>query len=234
MNTTRIQRAADCSSVQLGWLSRLHSFSNEDSAFGSRGYALREMHEDRVLPGQQFPAQLLRNCERLTWVLDGKLDYSDSEGVSVQLGVGAVQLVSAGAGLRITEANASRDRGLHLLQMVFDANTRLAPPRHALITRAAAGTDTAFQLLASACGRNQSMLLRQDANVYGASIAPGERVVPPQAGRHYHLQVIRGDLDVNGEYLSAGDGMQLSARHPIVMTGLGCRAECIWIEWLTP
>jgi hypothetical protein len=59
----------------------------------------------------------------------------------------------------------------------------------------------------SGSGRDGSVRIHQDADLYGALLAPGEAVEhAPAPGRGARLQVARGEVLLNGERLHQGDG----------------------------
>ena len=64
-----------------------------------------------------------------------------------------------------------------------------------------------LQLVASQTGRNGSLSIHQDAEVWLGKLAAGDRLshrLPP--GRHAWLQVAEGHVTLNGLPLAAGDG----------------------------
>jgi redox-sensitive bicupin YhaK (pirin superfamily) len=68
-----------------------------------------------------------------------------------------------------------------------------------------------WRLIASADGRDNSVTIHQDVNLYAALLDPGEEIVHviPQ-NRHAWLQVARGQIVVNGQKLVHGDGLAVS------------------------
>ena len=63
------------------------------------------------------------------------------------------------------------------------------------------------------------MKLHQDALLYGAVLKTGDQVeyrIP--AGRHAWVQVVRGQLEVNGKQLEAGDGASVSNEGSLIFS----------------
>lgn len=77
-----------------------------------------------------------------------------------------------------------------------------------------------FALLASKDGRNESLQVRQDVNLWMALIDPGEtRVLPLRSGRHAWIHVVRGSITVNGSDLEEGDGASMSNEQVFTLIG---------------
>src|ERR1700686_4855330 len=66
-------------------------------------------------------------------------------------------------------------------------------------------------LVASQDGREGSVTIHQDVNLYSAFLETGNRAtLPLDSGRHIWVQVARGSVRVNNSELSAGDGAALA------------------------
>jgi hypothetical protein len=65
--------------------------------------------------------------------------------------------------------------------------------------------------VASHDGRNGSVTIHQDVDLYGTLLsASAIAELALGSGRHARVQVVRGDVRVNGTQLAAGDGAALS------------------------
>jgi redox-sensitive bicupin YhaK (pirin superfamily) len=65
--------------------------------------------------------------------------------------------------------------------------------------------------VASGSGRDGSLAIRQDVDLYASTVAPGRAVTHTVGpGRHLWVQVLTGSLDINGRALAAGDGLAAS------------------------
>ena len=77
----------------------------------------------------------------------------------------------------------------------------------------------ALRLIASRDSREESLKIHQDVNLYTSALAPGDHISYPLApDRHAWIQVVRGDVSLNGERLREGDGAALSDENRIEMT----------------
>src|SRR5262249_57073837 len=78
-----------------------------------------------------------------------------------------------------------------------------------------------LRLLASPDGRDGSVKIRQDNELYATVLGAGETVkhaLKPQ--RHAYVQVARGSVTLNGTALETGDGAALSAETSVELTGV--------------
>jgi redox-sensitive bicupin YhaK (pirin superfamily) len=202
-----------------GWLDARHTFSFADyydpEHVGFR--ALRVINEDRVAPKMGFGTHPHRDMEIITYVISGALQHRDSMGHTAVMRGGDVQRISAGTGIQHSEVNASADEPVHLLQIWLYPDHKNARPAYAEKSFAQAGTG--LHLVASKSGRDGSLTINQDTDLYLGKLAAGDFAKHQLAtGRHGWVQVISGDLDVNGETLHAGDAAQISDETALRLT----------------
>lgn len=195
-----------------GWLNAHHSFSFGDyydpKWMGFR--SLRVLNDDRVAPGMGFNTHPHRDMEIITYVLSGELQHKDSMGNGRIIRPGEFQYMSAGSGVEHSEFNPSRKEPVHLLQTWIVPDVKGAEPRYAELSFAQAETG-ALHLVGSKDGRNQSIAIRQDADLWLGKLGAGDQVSHNVApGRHAYLHVAEGEITLNGEPLAAGDGAAIS------------------------
>jgi redox-sensitive bicupin YhaK (pirin superfamily) len=78
-------------------------------------------------------------------------------------------------------------------------------------TFAAADKQGRLRLVAAKGGRDGAVEIHQDAELYATLLGTGESAVHTlRPGRHAWVQVVRGQIEVNGQALNAGDGAALS------------------------
>ena len=204
-----LRRANDRGSTKLNWLDSRHTFSFGDyydrQHMGFRD--LRVINEDRVIPGKGFPTHSHRDMEIITYVLEGAVAHHDSTGTSTMIRPGDVQRMSAGTGISHSEYNASQNEPVHFLQIwIVPDETDLAPgyEQKAFSLHKHQGTGT---LVASKDGRDGSVTVHQNVDVWVARLSPEEQAVfSLKPNRGAWIQMARGAGMLNGTLLRAGDG----------------------------
>jgi redox-sensitive bicupin YhaK (pirin superfamily) len=210
-----IRRSDERGHAQHGWLDSFHSFSFADyydpqhMGFGP----LRVINEDRVQPGQGFGTHGHRDMEIISYVLEGGLAHKDSMGNGSVIKPGDVQRMSAGTGVRHSEYNASDRDPVHFLQIWIEPSVRNAAPGYEEKHFDAASKRGTLRLIASPDGREGSVTIRQDANLYASLLDGSESVEFQQrAGRRTYVHVVRGEVTVNGQPLRGGDALKIEGK----------------------
>src|SRR5438093_11725688 len=174
-----LRRSDERGHTKLSWLDSRHTFSfgdyNDRNHMGFR--ALRVINEDRVEPGAGFPAHSHRDMEIITYVLEGALAHKDSTGTSSVIRPGEVQRMSAGTGITHSEWNHSKTEEAHFLQIWIIPETPGLKPGYEQRSIPEETRRGRLVLLASRDGREGSVLIRQDAALFGARLDPGQSVV---------------------------------------------------------
>jgi redox-sensitive bicupin YhaK (pirin superfamily) len=204
--------------AEFGWLSSRHSFSfgeyydRKHMGFGP----LRVINEDRVQPGQGFGTHGHRDMEILSYVLDGALEHKDSLGNGSVLRPGDIQRMSAGTGVQHSEFNHSSSELVHFLQIWIIPDEHELEPGYAEKTIPQDEIHGRLRLLVSRDGRDGSILIHQDADLYASILKSGEDVLHEFApGRLGWIQVARGNVSLNGSDLTQGDGAGISQEESI-------------------
>lgn len=195
-----------------GWLDSAHTFSFS-SYYDPRhmGFGpLRVINDDRVAPGAGFGLHGHRDMEIVSYVMEGALAHRDSLGNGSVIRPGDVQRMSAGTGIQHSEFNHSRTEPVHFLQIWIVPDRSGHAPGYEQTYFDTAEKRGRLRLIASRDGREGSVSLHQDVDLY-ATLLDGEDAVEfePGAGRLVWLQVARGELRVNGRPLREGDGLAI-------------------------
>ncbi len=204
--------------ANFGWLDSKHSFSFGDyydpSHMGFRD--LRVINEDKVAPKGGFPNHSHRDMEIVSYVLDGALEHKDSLGNGATIKPGEVQRMSAGSGITHSEYNPSANAPVHFLQIWIMPEKRGDKPSYEQRHYPASERQGRLKLVGSRDGRDGSVTIHQDVALYAGLLAKGDTVKQAIApGRHAWLQVARGAVTVNGQWLRAGDGAAISDQREI-------------------
>ena len=209
----QIRRSEERGQADHGWLYAKHTFSfseyYDDRFLGFRD--LRVINEDRVQPGAGFPMHPHKSMEILTYILDGALEHKDSMGNVGVIYPGEVQYMSAGAGVVHSEYNHSKTEAVHLLQIWILPEHQGGPSNYGQKSFSVDERKNKLRLIASHDGREDSILIRQNAHLYASLLdADRELKYEIQKGRHVWLQLAKGEITLNGERMKAGDGVAIT------------------------
>jgi quercetin 2,3-dioxygenase len=208
-----VRPASERGQGQYGWLDTRHTFSfnNYHDPRHTSFRALRVMNEDWIAPGQGFGTHGHRDMEIVTYVLEGALAHKDSLGNGSVLLPGEFQSMTAGTGIEHSEFNPSDSEPVHLYQIWLFPERRGLVPSYDQRAFAEGERQGKLRVVASPDGRDGSLTIHQDAEVFLTTLDVGNRVTHELApGRHAWIQVLRGAVKLKDISLSAGDGAAVS------------------------
>jgi len=157
----------------------------------------------------------------VTYVLEGALEHRDSLGNGSAIRPGDVQYMSAGSGVTHSEFNPSKTEALRLLQIWMFPKEKGLNPVYDQKTFSAEEKRGKLRLVASPDGREGSVKIRQDNELYATVLRDGDVVkheLKPE--RHAYVQVARGSVTLNGRKLEEGDGAAISAEKLVELRGV--------------
>jgi redox-sensitive bicupin YhaK (pirin superfamily) len=209
----RLRKAGDRGHFDHGWLDTYHSFSFGDyydpDLMGFR--SLRVINEDRVEAGRGFGMHGHRDMEIVTYILEGSLEHKDSLGNGSIIGQGDLQRMTAGTGVRHSEFNPSATEWAHLYQIWLLPQRKGLEPSYQQLAITNELKRGGFRLVASPDGAEGSLTIRQDARLYLSALSGRETVSHEiEPGRAAWLQVLRGNVNIDGHNLAAGDGVAIT------------------------
>jgi len=215
-----LRKSEERGKANFGWLDSKHSFSfghyydSKHMGFGP----LRVINEDRVTPGGGFPTHPHSDMEIISYVLDGALEHKDSIGTGSVIRPGDVQRMSAGTGIRHSEFNASKTAPVHFLQIWIIPDRKGLAPGYEQKTFVASEKSGRLRLIGSRDGRDGSVTVHQDVDIYATVLEPGETVSHALAAdRIAWIQVARGSIKLNGQLLEAGDGLAVQTQGELLL-----------------
>lgn len=228
-----LRPAQERGTANFGWLDSRHTFS-----FGNyydpnhMGFAdLRVINEDKVTPAQGFGTHGHRDMEIISYVLEGALEHKDSIGTGSVIRPGDVQRMSAGTGIRHSEFNASQTEPVHFLQIWILPEQEGIKPGYEQKTFTESEKRGTLRLVGSRNGRNGSITIHQNVDLYATLLQEGEEVSHSLAeGRVAWLQVARGAVQLNDQTLTAGDGAAISQESSITLRGAANPAEVLLFD----
>jgi quercetin 2,3-dioxygenase len=225
-----VRRAAERGTANLGWLDSRHTFSfghyydPDHMGFG----ALRVINEDRVRPGAGFGTHGHEDMEIISYVLEGALEHKDSIGTGSVIRPGDVQVMSAGTGIRHSEFNHSKKDPVHFLQIWVLPDRQGLTPRYDQKTFPPSEKRDRLRLVGSSDGRDGSIVIHQDADIYDALLSRGHAVTHAlKAGRKSWVQVVAGAVEVNGKAAVAGDGVAVEDEAALTLTSRADDSEIL-------
>jgi redox-sensitive bicupin YhaK (pirin superfamily) len=215
-----IRKANERGHAEHGWLDSYHTFSFADYYNPQwMGYrSLRVINDDLVMPGMGFGTHPHHNMEIITYVLSGQLEHKDSMGNGRIIRPGEVQYMCAGSGVRHSEFNPSQTEASHFLQIWVMPDAQGVKPRYAEKSLREAPTGK-FHLVTSKAGRDGSIAIHQDADLWLAKLDAGQQVTQPlAANRHAWLHVAEGEVVLNGKTLAGGDAAAINREDKLELT----------------
>ena len=216
-----IRKSEDRGHFDLGWLDTYHTFSFDQYYDTAHMHfrSLRVINEDRVQPAHGFPTHSHRDMEIITYILSGALEHRDSIGNGSVIRPGVVQRMTAGAGVSHSESNPSDVEPVHLLQIWILPETNGLPPSYEEKHFSDEQRRDRLRLMASKDGRDGSVKIHQNAQVYATLLDSGKTVVHRLAeDRYAWLQVARGTIRLNEMELKQGDGAAVRRENELRIT----------------
>lgn len=204
-----IRRSNERGYADHGWLKSNHTFSfasyYDPQYMGFKN--LRVINEDIIASGMGFGAHPHRDMEIISYVASGALQHKDSMGTQSVIKPGEVQHMSAGSGVVHSEHSVSLN-STHLFQIWILPRTAGGAPRYGQKSFEAEINSKNLVLVASGDGRDGSLLIGQDADMYISRLKAGEKVtLEVKPGRGVWAQVIKGNLAIQDLKISAGDAV---------------------------
>ncbi len=206
----RIRRSDERGHFENDWLNSYYTFSFAEY-FDQKHmhfHDLRVINEDVIQPSGGFATHGHRNMEIITYVVEGTVAHTDSMGNSERIKAGEVQVMSAGTGVRHSEFNPDDQSPLKLFQIWVIPNQEGLTPSYQQGEFPTENKLNRLGLIASMDGAENSLKIHQDVRLYASILEPGQSLDWKVADqRAQWLQIIRGQLEVNGTSLNEGDAL---------------------------
>jgi quercetin 2,3-dioxygenase len=217
-----LRKAEERGHANHGWLDSYHTFSfanyYDPAHMGFR--SLRVINQDRVRGGMGFGTHPHRDMEIISYVLEGALEHKDSMGNGSIIAPGEVQRLTAGTGITHSEFNHSKTDEVHFLQIWILPNRQNLEPGYEQKHFSVEQKRDRLLLVASADGRDGSVTVNQDLNLYATVLSNGAEVTHTvEPSRHAWIQVARGKALLNGQSLEVGDGVAVSQPGELLLVG---------------
>ena len=208
-----LRKSSDRGYADHGWLQSFHSFSFANYYDPQHmGYGnLRVINEDRVAAGKGFGTHGHRDMEIISYVLEGNLAHKDTLGNVKGIPPGDVQRMSAGKGVQHSEFNHAQDQTTHFLQIWIEPNVTGIEASYEQKTFAEAEKRGQLRLVAAPEGAQGAVTIHADARLYAGLFDGGEAAsLALDPARKAYVHLVRGQLEINGQRLQAGDAAMLA------------------------
>ncbi len=177
------------------------------------------LDEDRLAPGAGIPRDARCDAEIVTYVHEGALAYEDSKGDSGIIHAGEFQCMTVGRRTRHAETNASSSAWAHVFRIRLRPAQAEREPGHEEKRFSAAQRRGGLCIVASSDARSGSLRIRQDAVVFSAMLDPGQHVVHELTpGRSVWLHMVQGEVKLDDQVLTTGDGAGVTAARAVSFT----------------
>ncbi len=210
-----IRKAQDRGHSHIDWLDSYHTFSfgkYYDPDHIQFGY-LRVINEDRIKPSMGFGTHPHRDMEIITVMLEGELAHKDSIGNGSVIKKGDIQKMTAGSGIMHSEFNNSDSIEAHLLQIWITPNRMGLTPGYEQISINDLDNTDEIKLIASGKVNkgNGIIKINQDIELFLGRLDKNQKVeFSTEDSNKIWVQLISGQLSINGKELSAGDGAAIN------------------------
>lgn len=203
----------------IDWLDSWHTFSfgeYYDPRF--MGFSvLRVINDDTVAPAKGFGTHPHDNMEIISLVLSGELEHRDSMGNGTVIEAGEIQKMTAGSGITHSEFNPSSKKPVHFLQIWILPNIQDLKPSYQQKKFPPQILTNQLKLIVSADGRDESIIISQDAEIWQALLEADKSVsFNVTDKRKVWIQIAEGAVMVNGQPMVAGDGLAISDENAFV------------------
>lgn len=212
-----------------GWLQSRFSFSFAEyydprhMGFGP----LRVINDDWIAAGMGFGTHPHKDMEIITYVLEGEIAHKDSMGNGSTIRPGDVQRMTAGTGVRHSEFNPSPVNKTHLLQIWIMPDRLNLEPGYEEKRFSAEEKRGRLRVVAAPDARDGAVKIHQDATLFVGLFDGDESTqVTLAPNRLCYVHLARGELEVNGHTMKAGDALLMQAEANLIL-GSGKQAEVL-------
>ena len=203
------------------WLkSRFHfSFAEYNNYANTNFGVMRVMNDDLVQPHRGFGNHPHSNMEIVTYIVDGELTHADSIGTKDTLQRGGIQFMTAGSGIRHSEANDG-DKPLRFIQTwIVPSKSNLKPNYGSYHGDPNLRKNQLHHLVSNVNDASVStpVEVNQDVNTFASEMDKGTKIVYKLGrGRQAYLLCIEGGVKVNGQALAKFDACEITGSEGVL------------------
>lgn len=234
MANTILHKAATRGHASHGWLESYHTFSFAEYYNPERMHfgALRVLNDDKVEAGMGFGTHPHDNMEIISIPLAGDLEHKDSMGNVAVIKSGDIQVMSAGAGIRHSEYNKSKENAVRFLQIWVIPNKRNVAPRYGQITLNINDRHNKLQQIVSPNEDEEGVWIHQNAwfhlGRFDKDVSASYSLKLP--GNGVYAFILEGEYTVEGIDLKRRDGLGIWDTDNISIKATSPDAEILLME----
>lgn len=231
---TTLYKANTRGHANHGWLNTYHTFSFANYYDPTRIHfgVLRVLNDDTIAGGKGFGTHPHDNMEIITIPLRGALEHRDSMGNHGIIKSGDVQVMSAGSGITHSEFNANKDEEVELFQIWIFSNKKDVEPRYQQETLDFLGNKNHLFQIVSPNADDEGLWIYQDTwfNIgeFDKDIQVEYKLKSDANG--VFAMIISGTFDVEGQVLSARDGLGIQNAESVRITAQSDNARILLME----
>lgn len=213
----QLRKAHERGNGSFDWLESYHTFSfaNYYDPRHMHFSHLRVINEDFIAPEHGFGMHPHSDMEILTYVLNGRVAHKDSMGNQTEVKAGEFQIMSAGTGIFHSEINPDSQETLHLYQIWIMPNEKGVTPRY---SQDRFPDKEGATLILSPNAEEGSFKIYQEMKLWRHQYrAETSETVVLNPQRRYWLQVVKGQLNVNGISLNTSDALGISSESELAI-----------------
>ncbi|HNP54906.1 MAG TPA: pirin family protein, partial [Ferruginibacter sp.] len=183
---------------------------------------LRVLNDDFIAGGGAFPTHPHDNMEIVTIPFSGALQHKDSTGGEGIIKAGDIQIMSAGSGVRHSEANASATDPVTLFQIWVFPKKRNIEPRYDQRSFDLNDRINRWQIVVSPREEDQALWINQDARFALTKLEAGKTLEYENAfaGNGVYLVNISGVCSVGESTLQRRDAIGISQTDRFSITAM--------------
>jgi redox-sensitive bicupin YhaK (pirin superfamily) len=192
---------------------------NEKDPIGKGFAGLKVFNEEIISPGVGFVLHTHKDMIIITYVQDGMVIYGGPLGTAGFLESGEIHRTSVAKGQESYAFNTSQTDDAHIFQSGFASLATSTQPDDRKKTFTHAERKGKLRLIASPDGKEASLKIQQDVEMYSTLIHKGNHIVHKIGpGRSAWLHVVKGRVLVGEIDLVTGDGAGFSEELSVAFT----------------
>jgi redox-sensitive bicupin YhaK (pirin superfamily) len=180
---------------------------------------LKILNEEILSPGSGFIMHTHKDMVVVTYVPEGMIIYKGLLEEPLVMEGHEFQQISVLSGAKLSAVNLLESEDAHIFQSGFASNGDSAKTKGIKKLFTQAERQGILKLVASPDGREASLPIQQDVQIYSTFIHKGNHMIHElKPGRSSWLHVVKGRILLDGLNLQTGDGAGLSAEVAVSFT----------------